>query len=492
MSQSVNLGRCVYHATDSHLELEFSAIALFTKSNGHPSNSLPVNFLQWTDHLSVWIKEAPELEIRLSIVMRSGLKLAASGFISDLAEKICNSKVWSNLGFTIILKTRGSDKHTDNCIAHCFTFGLCRATRRLNPTKGRALPDVLRHPPDAHAPPDVPTISLASIDVYAEYTFPHPKENTCRTIQYNVGPLNQLQLPFPFAGCYYPVNAKTFEVAAISLSPVKAAMPSAKHYTFLENHALGQLLPPHVPLDCTSEVMLRLMDLGLRKLIISPTTKDRQIKVVGENTLKSLSNLAPAVFNPGYREAMHQRAASNPIISKALISMLERSSNPIIQSKVTTLLQQSNNPNEGTPQPGLHKTSLYSTIHSSLWRIAQQRTRRPKVQKGTSALFGANPATPYLSQIQPASIAPIVEDFFSDSEPLDLDSDNYNPMEHGYMQFAPEDEDLLLESGNESAFEDLYDSAPTALDDTFQYGEPCLLLHSDTEMLPLDHDILDI
>lgn len=212
------------------------------------------------------------------------------------------SQAWSNLGFTIILKTRGSDKHTDNCIAHCFTFGLCRATRRPNPTKGRTLPDVLRNPPDAHAPPDVPTISLASIDIYAEYTYPQPEENTCRMTQYNVGPLSQLQLPFPFAGCYYPVKAKTFEAAARPLSSHEAAMPSAKHCTFLENHALEQHLPSHVPVDCTSEIMLRLIDFGLRKLIISPTTKDRQIKVVGENTLKSLSNLAPAVFNPGYRE----------------------------------------------------------------------------------------------------------------------------------------------------------------------------------------------
>lgn len=89
-------------------------------------------------------------------------------------------------------------------------------------------------------------------------------------------------------------------------------------------------------------------------------------------------------------------------------------------------------------------------------------------------------------------MAPVVEGLFSDSEPLDLDDDNYDPMEHDYMQFSPEDDDLLLESANESAFEDLYDSTPTALDDTFQYGEPCLLPHSDTEMLLLDHDILDI
>lgn len=217
----------------------------------------------------------------------------------------CNNNVrqaWSNLGFTIILKTRGSDKHTDNCIAHCFKFGLCRATRRPNPTKGRALPDVLRNPPDAHAPPGAPTISLASIDIYAEYAYLQPELNTCRMIQYDAEPLSQLQLPFPFAGCYYPVRANTFEVAAISLIPCEPAMPPAKHYSFLGSHALEQHLPPHVPVDCTSEIMLRLIDFGLRKLIVSPTTKDSQIKVVGENTLKSLSTLAPAVFNPGYRE----------------------------------------------------------------------------------------------------------------------------------------------------------------------------------------------
>lgn len=89
-------------------------------------------------------------------------------------------------------------------------------------------------------------------------------------------------------------------------------------------------------------------------------------------------------------------------------------------------------------------------------------------------------------------MAHVVEGFLSDNEPLDLDNDNYDPMEHGYMQFFPKDDDLLLESTNESAFEDSYNSTPSALDDTFQYDEPCLLPHSDTEMLLLDEDILDI
>lgn len=93
MSRSIDLGRCFYYVTDAHLELEFSTTALFTQPNGHPSSTLPMNILGWTDHISLWIMESPELEIRFFIVMRSGLELAASGFISDFAERVCNSKV---------------------------------------------------------------------------------------------------------------------------------------------------------------------------------------------------------------------------------------------------------------------------------------------------------------------------------------------------------------------------------------------------------------
>jgi len=296
-------------------------------------------------------------------------------------------------------------------------------------------------------------------------------------------------------------------VAAISLSPGEPVMSSVEHNTFFSEHGLEQTLQQYRRTDNTLGAMLRLFDFGLQKLIITTTTKDRQIKVVGEDTLKSLSDLAPAVFNPGYREArlkfqacidrrtnsaqaMHQRAASIPIISKAFTSMLESSNNPIIQSKASDLLQQSNNLSGGNPLPESDTASLKSTIHSSLWRIAQQNTRRPKVSKGSPIFSIPDPAIPRHFQAQPTSMGLVEEAFFSSSEPPDLDFDNDSTMQHDYIKCPHDDDDLLFESDNESAFEDIYELTPTRLDDTSEWREPCLLPHSDTEMPLLDTDIL--
>lgn len=211
-------------------------------------------------------------------------------------------QVWADLGFATILKSVGHDNNTDARRAHCFTFGLCRTPRLSNPTKGRALPNVLRNPPDARAPTDVPTISLASIDIRAEYTYPQQEDNTCKTIQYSKQQLSQLQWPFLLAECHHPVNTETLAVAAISWSSCEPEILSVQHETFFLEQETEQPLPPHWPTSNISEVMLRLIDIGLRKLIISPTARDRQIRVAGEDTLKCLSDLVPAVFNPGYRE----------------------------------------------------------------------------------------------------------------------------------------------------------------------------------------------
>jgi hypothetical protein len=88
-------------------------------------------------------------------------------------------------------------------------------------------------------------------------------------------------------------------------------------------------------------------------------------------------------------------------------------------------------------------------------------------------------------------MAPVEKSNFIDSDPLDLDNINDNGLENTYMELSPGDEDLLVESASESAFEDLAESIQTTMDVAFQYCGPCLLPHSDTEMLIVDHEILD-
>jgi hypothetical protein len=320
MSYPVDLGRCLYHATDSQLQLHFSPIAHFTRSNSSQHLEIPTDTRLWPKQPSIWITEAPELEIRLSISVHSCLELVTATFIGDLAENICHSKVrisihgsflslaltpsqvWSDLGFNIAFKRHDDTKDTDSSRVHYIKFGLCRDTKATNSARGRPIPNVLRNPPNAHAPPDVPAISLAAIDVCAEYGYPHRGQNGCSPTYQHRRQTSQLEWIFPRTECRWPMHMDSFEVAGFPLAPHEHGTSSVRQNTFFPSHGMGSPSSQYDSNDNSSEVMLRLIDFGLRKLIVSPKARDRQIKIVGEDTLKSLSDLAPAVFSQGYRE----------------------------------------------------------------------------------------------------------------------------------------------------------------------------------------------
>lgn len=212
------------------------------------------------------------------------------------------SQIWSDLGFSIAFKRHDDTKDTDSSRVHYIKFGLCRDTKATNSERGRPLPNVLRNPPNAHAPPDVPAISLAAIDVCAEYGYPHRGQNGCSPTYQHHRQTSQLEWIFPRTECRWPMHMDSFEVAGFPLAPHEHGTSSVRQNTFFPSHGMESPSSQYDSNDNSSEVMLRLIDFGLRKLIVSPKARDRQIKIVGEDTLKSLSDLAPAVFSQGYRE----------------------------------------------------------------------------------------------------------------------------------------------------------------------------------------------
>ncbi|KAJ5665748.1 uncharacterized protein N7477_008196 [Penicillium maclennaniae] len=311
MSRTIDLGQCLLYASDSLLQLQFSAVAHFIHPSNRESIELPIDAFQWLDQASIWITEAPELEIRLSLSVHTWLKLASSPLLCSLSDMLCNSKVphtyvygrlsltlmppqiWSDLGFAIVLKGYGDDQ---------ITFGLCRIPTTSNLTKGRALPSVLRNPPDAHVPPGVPTISLAAINIYAEYQYPQGEQNTHKPMHFHIGHMSQPQWLFSSAECYYPTHLKNSEMVAFSSSPHKPGTFSFRDSTLLPDLGMGLPSLQHNSTDNSFGAMLRLIDFGLRKLIVSSGARDRQIRVNDNDSLLSLSDLAPAIFNPRYRE----------------------------------------------------------------------------------------------------------------------------------------------------------------------------------------------
>ena len=163
----------------------------------------------------------------------------------------------------------------------------------------------------------------------------------------------------------------------------------------------------------------------------------------------------------------------------------------MIQSKLSSLLQQSNQSDEEHALTEPHIPSLRPTIHSSLWRIAQQRTHRRKVTKECQPLLVPEPALPQQYPDATPSMAHFGESILPHSDPLDLDNRNLNSTEQVNMEYFLEDENLLLRISSESSFEGLDESIPATQNDNSEWFEPYFSKHRNADMLFLDHDFLD-
>lgn len=95
--QQIELGQCLLRASSSHLQLQFAVTARFSPPKSCNSAKSPVNINQCVDLSSVWVLEAPELDIGLSIKTTPGLEHAASGLAAALGDKLCTSPVCMQL-----------------------------------------------------------------------------------------------------------------------------------------------------------------------------------------------------------------------------------------------------------------------------------------------------------------------------------------------------------------------------------------------------------
>lgn len=411
-------------------------------------------------------------------------------------------QIWSDLGFVARLKASlAGDLNTFG--GYGLTVGLCREHRTGSSLRGRALAPVLQNARDGYPPLDVPSITLASLDIHLEYSYPAPlEERFCDLMASNTDPMISVDQ------WLYASKIETVAVAALTVSAPEAR-PAF-------DHASGHFNPSRPRLQTgspgntisVSQTLLQLLDTGLQKLIISSRSRRPQTRAVGKNTLHNLPRLFPAIFNPGYREvsyhtkygnrplidahqAMNQRAASIPIISKALTSMLENSNNPIILQKKLPFLPATNV--TGHPPPDNDAPQLVNTpnsaIHSALWRIAQDRTRRPVTIKRGTSFFASDPD--FEQEILDEEAQPtdhLTEDGFEEAELLDLDQ--YDSTSHD-LGSASQLMTEPLDNGITRLDEDSRSTQTTMTDDIFIYESTQATLDevaSTCDYIPFDHN----
>lgn len=92
-TQQADLGQCLLRASSAQLQLRFTATANFGQP-AHWNSVPPVKISQWQDLSSIWVTEAPEIDIRLFLRPARDLERAVSALVADLGDKLCSSPVW--------------------------------------------------------------------------------------------------------------------------------------------------------------------------------------------------------------------------------------------------------------------------------------------------------------------------------------------------------------------------------------------------------------
>ncbi|KAJ5788815.1 uncharacterized protein N7518_005826 [Penicillium psychrosexuale] len=89
MKRPVDLGHCDFEL--SPLGLHFSATAYFTEAATGTGPSLghtTISFSQWIDLRTLWVSQAPQLELRLFVSFDPMIKAAEPAFATELVREI--------------------------------------------------------------------------------------------------------------------------------------------------------------------------------------------------------------------------------------------------------------------------------------------------------------------------------------------------------------------------------------------------------------------
>lgn len=214
------------------------------------------------------------------------------------------SQVWTDLGFDIILKSRPKSGDSFASGTHCLAFGLCRRSTSNVYTNSKSIPPILRNPPEARTPSNIQRVCLASIDLQLRYTsYDAPQElGTQASEALDYKPEYENEGPNGSYSMQYTHSAGKIAVAAFALPNMEdLLLPFDQPFNVDESRNVDPMRQK-TKLEDLSIQFLDLFDFGLQKLILSGSTRNHHIKVVGRNRLRNLSLLAPAIFNPEYRE----------------------------------------------------------------------------------------------------------------------------------------------------------------------------------------------
>jgi hypothetical protein len=205
-----------------------------------------------------------------------------------------------------MLKDSTSSTDLDMYRDQCLVFGLCKMDETSPLRKRWTLPDAIQNPVDAHPPAGVRTVCLNSVDIFLDYSY-CADHSLRQEWQYTFAAGVQTQfyslISAPFSRHpYHPDTNSPSEPQSGSMSGYTMDSPlssQSSHSSFSQTSRSPRTDYTTIRI---SQELLRLFDFGLQRLILSGFIKDPHVLEPGQEPLHTLSEIAPAVFNRGYRE----------------------------------------------------------------------------------------------------------------------------------------------------------------------------------------------
>ncbi|CEL02633.1 hypothetical protein ASPCAL03799 [Aspergillus calidoustus] len=177
MNQTIQLGERSFSSPVLDLELSVRASATISSSD---SSNLPCDPGRLRELLcsgSVWVSQAPGLDMNLTIACTPGLHDLIGHFASQLGDAICEAKIWSELGLSALYQSciQSPDQIPPEIE---LSFGIQRRLDSTEAAKKCRVPKVLRNLGDFLPPPRVPTAYITSVDILLGYNHKSHRDRT--------------------------------------------------------------------------------------------------------------------------------------------------------------------------------------------------------------------------------------------------------------------------------------------------------------------------
>nr|POE85516.1 hypothetical protein CFP56_43832 [Quercus suber] len=210
----------------------------------------------------------------------------------------------------------------------------------------------------------------------------------------------------------------------------KIMYPRKRSRTYIESH------PPQASLvDITD--LVQLLASGLREAVSeSPRRRVDGVQPDDKNSLLRLSNIAPALFSPGYLSNISSRAVFIPLLSHALLSVgFKHAYSSSLRSKFTQLLHVDSNMT-ATAQ---HEDPEQETIASKLFDLVRRGLFNPKASRRLQPITAVPPNSICSSDfsLETSILGPIQTSPFQSSQDSNLLDNEFDDL------YGMDDSDIL-------------------------------------------------